>query len=272
MTKKPDIETLLTQIQPEPGERYYQNMQNAPWNKETRTYPVKSLVAAVVAVVIFGASLALTPLGALAQDVISRFFVIQDTNTRTFEVERPIEPTAVADAPVWEPLSLAEAQAQTSFTMTPPQPPAPYEFDGADVYNNGRTVMLSYRIPDDTSVGRNLVFFQSPVSDADPREIGASAVIEQVSINGVPGEYTSGWWAITDENSQGINGDQERLELESEWDNDFGLHYLEWIDGDYAYQIMWQESWNPDFVGQTDLMGYLRVEDLVAMAETVQAD
>lgn len=272
MTNKPDIETLLTKIRPEPSERFYQKMQNTPWNSETRTYPIRSLMAAAVAVVVFGATLALTPLGALAQDVISRFFVIQDTNTRTFEVERPIEPTAMADAPVWQPLSLAEAQAQTAFTMTPPQPPAPYAFDGADAYNNGRTVMLSYSIPDDTSVGRNLVFFQYPASEAEPHEIGANAVVKQVSINGVPGEYTSGWWAITEENSQGIEGDQERFELESEWDNDYGLHYLEWIDGDYAYQIMWQESWNPDFVGQPDLIGYLTIDDLIEMAKTVQVD
>lgn len=272
MTHPPDIEKLLNHIQPKPSNRLHEKMQNAPWNHKSQAYPVKQLIAAAVVILVVGAALSLTPLGALTQDLITRFFIVQDTNTRTDEVERPIEPTTVADAPVWEPLSLADAQAQADFVITPPQPPATYVFDGAEVYNNGRTVMLSYRAPNDTSVGRNLVFFQYPANESEPREIGADAVVRQVTINGVPGEYTSGWWAITDENVQGIENGQAQIELESEWDNDFGLHYLTWIDGQYGYQIMWQESWKPEFMGQPDLPGYLSLDDLVAMAETVNPD
>jgi hypothetical protein len=277
MTKS-DIKQTLQAMRPEPSDKLQARMCHAPWQSSPTSQPTlqRGLWVATLATLVFAGLMLFTPLGTWAQEVISRFFNVSDSNTQRYTVERPVT-TPMADALVWQAQAIQDAQAQADFTLAIPDVPAPYAFDGADVYNNGKTVMLTYRIMEGDALGRNLVLIQMPESEWEPREVGADAVIEAVTANGLPAEYTKGFWRVVNQTMGATTADgQQEVAVETVWDDDFGLHFLEWANGDMVYQLMWQET--PRFnevgrandIGRTDAIGYLTLDDLVTIAESVR--
>lgn len=276
------IETLLTHITDKPSERFYEKMENAPWNTAANeqsarptTRPNYRATAAVAIVALMTAGLLFTPLGAAAQELLSRFFTPLPTNTQTSTITINPQPTAIAEAPVYIPQSLAQVQAQVGFDIPLPRALPPF-YNTLDAQLVGDGVMVSFRNDSDT-VGRNLVMQIHPLGD-DPDhfdfEVGANAQIETVQIGNVTGEYVRGYWA-TDEAPTvvGENAEGQVVELEQSWNNDLGFQFLKWQADGFNYQIMFQEtgySMIEGYQSDPDAAGWLDMDDLVAIARSLR--
>jgi hypothetical protein len=267
-----DIEIRLSAIQPEPGARLATRLQNAPWKQPAQRPHIigQHRWAAAAATLLMAVGLTVfTPLGALAQAVLTHFFMPAATENITRTYTMP-EPTPMADAPVYQPQTLADAQALVDFGIVQPQfIPAGYVFESADVYDG--VVYLAYRIPRDF-IGRNLVIKQMHADDYVGWEVGANADIQPVTIGDNAGEYVKGWWGMTEPATPiGEENGVTTFEATLGWDESLGMHLLHWQRGDFAYEILYQESGNIISGRDTSAIpGLLTLADLITVAESVQ--
>lgn len=265
-----DIEARLSTIQPVPSARLGQRLQHAPWQSKVVRQPYTGFqrgwaVAAATLLMAVGL-MTLTPLGALAQELLTRFFTpaSSETITQTYSVQAA--PTPMADAPVYQPQALGHAQTLVDFAIAQPTVPSPYAFASADVY--GGVVYLSYQIPGDT-LGRNLVIKQMRTKDYAAWDVGVNAIIQPVEIGEASGEYVKGWWSSNGTEPRS-NGQTQQMDLV--WTNSIGMHLLHWQQGDFAYEILYQETGLP-MANQPDTStqpGALTLADLIGIAASLQ--
>jgi hypothetical protein len=189
-------------------------------------------VAAVLALVIF-TTLTVPPLRTLAQEVLNVLFQRTETNTVPFEtpVVMDVRPTPIAlvteAAPAGE--LLAEAIAQAGFVVKQPAyVPEGYVLTHAGYDSVANHVSLFY-----ARNGIGLVIVQIPADSAEPLDVGATAEITSVTVNGATGQYVEGGWKVNPE----VSGDTMTL-TEKVWDADFPFQQLRWHEGDMVYWMM----------------------------------
>jgi hypothetical protein len=167
-------------------------------------------------------------------------------STPTEENDEPSEQVAQ----VLDNLTFDEVQALVDFEVSQPTwIPEDFSFLNAAYYGEGNMVTLRYDFG-----GNVFALRQEPISSTEDCDlcftVGPGADIEEVSINGVYGEYVVGVWQVVEENGVWIN--------EKEWINDPYQQMLIWqVDG-MAYQIVY-----------TGFPSYIMKADMVAVAESV---
>ena len=279
MTQRPeekDIERLLFQIQPEPDDSLHERMQSAPWNQaDTIEFPQKSRyllrAAATLLITVLLVSLFFnTPVRSVAQQMLSIFFTISPDETREHSFERP-EPTATIPAEVIQatvesrrpPIETLAANAFVEIKL-PQYLPDGYVYESGYTDESGN-VFMTFSFAEGDRVRRFLNIHQG--NDVTHGfEIGANAIVQQVSINGVIGEYVQGTW-MTEE----VTETDGTVNMTTRWNNDTELHFLSWSLDGVSYQIFYQSSlyFTLDD-GLPDAPGYLTLDDLIAIADSME--
>lgn len=259
------IETTLGQIQPEPGPAFQHRMAKAPWQANPAPVyvlkPLRTLAAVAAAFVLLMVAMVYTPLGTLAQELLS-FFTRVGSSTVPYSYTVNPEPTLAAAGTVWQPQTLSDVEAKAGFDVLAPQMiPTGYAFDGADFADD--VVYLYFRMPGDT-LGRNLVIQEARVGVDTDMEIGVGAPVELVSIDGLSGEYVTGWWLATGSETR---VDDATRSGEMTWNAELGFHFLRFERDGLQVQVLYQETGNVTKIQDTSAQpGYLTKTDLVNIA------
>jgi hypothetical protein len=206
--------------------------------------------AAFAALVVL--TLTVPPLRVLAQEVLDSLFNRAPADTIAFEtpVVVDVNPTPIAEAIFATPGTLADVQAQVDFTLkAAAYLPEGYTFYSASVDAPG-LVTLSY-----VRGGYMLNISQSRVADAQAFEVGATAEIQTVEINGVAAEYVEGYWFAE------VNHEGDQAELRGRvWDGNGNYQQMRWQQDGIVY-------WMHSVIGSgTDLP----LDEWVAVAESLE--
>jgi hypothetical protein len=273
MTKKPDatqIETLLENINPQPSERFYQKMENAPWKQEAKEAKPKLIrfpYTRAAAIVLISLCLVLLaqPAQSFAQWLAQLFQIVPSETTTTIDL--PIVPTSTyVPSPTPSP-ALEEFQASLAFTIRQPQNLHGYIFHEAYTMPNSQTLIISYVLAGENPLARGLTLYQSTDEEMN-YQIGENAIVQPIEINGVYGEYVQGNWETIDTSSSAT-----QLSVRSQWDNSVQLHMLVWEMDGVTYQLLWQAAYLPHPAyygdGAPNEAGYLSLEDLIAIAASL---
>jgi hypothetical protein len=215
--------------------------------KAFRTSAIALAILAVFAVLLF-----FTPQGrVLAQEINNLFHkasgdtlpaeTLDITPVPTDQTATP-DPASILDAHS----SVDEVAAMAGFKVYQPASiPEGFAFSGGSFDPKTSIARLFYQ-----SVESNgIVLKQQPIGTGDTcdlcGEVGASAEIQEVSINGVRGEYVVGVWKLTDEGAV--------------WNSDPYLQTLRWQQDGFAFELMYMGS--PDA---------LTKDQMVAIASSLQ--
>lgn len=148
--------------------------------------------------------------------------------------------------------------------------PENYQYHHGNYYNiGGSAVELFYScgITSDNPWGHSFYIYQVKMSEAEyqfelehaPKdEVGESAQIKTVMINGVPAEYIKGEWREVMDNSSGTP-----VPVKKVWDNDLNRFKLTWYTNGFFYKIIGGYS---DETGLCTLTG----EDIIAIAQSLK--
>ncbi len=191
------------------------------------------LGAATTLVVIFASGVFFTtPQGQVVAQNIIHFFTRAESNqlpVQSWQLIPPVnegnqssDPASIIDAD----MSIQEVQQQAGFDVfTPSWVPENLEFSGASYDKDNGTVRIFYQYVETNG----LVFRQEliPLSDTCDLcgKVGADAAVQEISINGVYGEYAEGIWKLTD------NG--------PEWVSDPYLKTMRWQEGGMAFELLY---------------------------------
>lgn len=271
------IEQILTDLPDNPSERFQTTMSNAPWQQPAPSHNQRSFdrrIAAAVAALLFAGVLFATPLGSIAQELLSRFFAQQPTNSQTVTLNVQMEATPMANAVVHIAQDLASVQAQVGFTIpTPSNLPQGYVFRDANATAEGGASLYYYN-PDDEGIGRNLMLMVEPVGASSQLEIGSEAALEAVTIGAITAEYVRGWWAQAGSTVLAEEGTRQTIEAQLTWDNDAPFQFLVWEQDGLRHLLMFQATSNlgnpEDAATLRAAPGYLDRDDLVAIAASVE--
>jgi hypothetical protein len=256
--KKPpeeeQIAAWLADFKPQPSARFYQRMESAPWVKTSRaakkvknqpgwiarlsgapSLRIAAAAAALLAFIIIG-TLASPALRAVAQQLMHFFIPAQDDRI-SVQVTMPFPGEAGSfESADYFSLSLSEAQSLAGFpikeiTRLPPG----YAFSGAHFDPTLKAAALRY-----SDHGSFLVLTQRPSDKVEEYfSVGASAAVETVEVHGVQGEYVTGGWRVTPQESARIEtavpGTQ--VSLGAYWDPSLPQETLRWQEAGMAYEI-----------------------------------
>jgi len=280
-TNRP-IEDLLRSIQPKPGERYYQQIANAPW-APTRThrqpgwskkYRFAALAAGFLVLVL---ALLTTPAGSVVANEILRFFTRAQGNglpVPTDQYVAPIpspspaptrdlavlpaeqvarttptpKPTATAYPGMPTELSLAEAEALAGFDLYEPlRLPRDYRLRRIFYNSYVQAIQMDYASP---RAGSGEYFSIIQGKNLPPVTVGADAEIETFQV----GDYTA-------ELVRGI------------WFADAGSTQSTWREEPEWYTIRWQAQDITIEIGlrlnETVFPAYISHDEMIALARDV---
>jgi hypothetical protein len=163
-------------------------------------------------------------------------------------------------------LSPSQLEAQAGYDILEPAfIPENYQYDHGDFYTLGGNGVDLYYIcknVNDPPSGWGLWITQMKMSEAEyqfnmehsPRnEVGDSAQLETVSIDGVSAEYVKGNWRESLDSKQKI------------WDNNVNYHKLEWYKDGFLYEIH-----TGSMAGDDPGICLLTKEDIIAIAESLK--
>ncbi len=195
-----------------------------------RAHPI-ALPAALVFVIVV---LFMTPLPSKAAQFLSGLFSLAPSDEQAYATPLLLNatPTPVVTPIYTPPPSIAEVQAQADFHVkVPTWLPAGYEFQGAEYsIDNASSTWQDYM---NNNHQNGFILMQMPVEAAESFEVGASAAVIPISINGHAGEYVEGGWvAVTGEvdDTAALTGQV--------WDPDYPFQQLRWTEGDMAFLLM----------------------------------
>lgn len=186
--------------------------------------------AAALTVAVMGVALLASPeLRVLAQDIID--FFIPGAESRQSSVTVGGEPPAETDL---YPLSVAQLQEQVAGTLyLPTEIPETYHYDGGRYESSQQTLTATYRCDAMNTIGLTVRPLNS--DEITPYEVGASANIIDVDINGIAGQYVRGFWIpVVPDYDPNAPAPEERTALRAEmvWTNDSDHQMLWWYDAD----------------------------------------
>jgi len=296
MNQTPDnkhLETLLSNIQAQPGRSLSDKLADAPWNTPEapddrinvvqfaptprRNHRAMWRNAAAIALVIVGIALFVTPIRTTADHILSWFFVQSDSNTRTDTFVRPeatptMPPQAIqatlaareASTPV-----MSELRRMADFEFVVPQYiPSSYELH--DAYTRPNLVVLVYEPRGANPLKRHITLQMSYGEPHGTIQVGQDALLEQVTVDNKTIEYLRGSWEADDSIEE--NG---VITLQSEWDSSIQIHRLMWYDDtrNIQYNMMYQAAYLPHPAyygdGAPTVNGYLTRNDLITIAASV---
>ncbi len=193
------------------------------------------IAAALLGILLAGGFWAVPPLRTFAQEVIE-FFIPDQDDTRSAEIFVGGLPTDEPDQP---PGDLQTVIAQAPFGVyTPTNLPDDYQITDAEFAHGVVFITLTCVEP------WAIMISQRPLDESVVslgQEVGASAVIESVDINGVTGQYVHGGWDIVppanlDELRQ--TPQPQGVAVESVWNNDLPWGRLVWVADGFTFDIM----------------------------------
>jgi len=175
----------------------------------------------------------------VAQEIIN-FFTHSASDQGTAQLY--YDPPTPGAEPDYTPLSEQQAVTTAGFTvMLPTHIPANYHFDGALVSPDGQFVQLSYAC---TSQPWAFIISERLTSEesvqAISQTVGASAVIENVPVGAVIGQYVRGTWLPTGDVDLSDNNIAPGTSVPRDtiWDNTSFFQQLVWYADGISYQMM----------------------------------
>ncbi len=237
MTPIPDehqVEQMLAQIPLEPGAHLERRLSNAPWRP--RAVACRRVVTgALVGLLALTLFTAITPQGRAFAQGILQFFARTESDTRPIPTlalaSDPAVPSQAPVSPIIETrlpfedtcgdiysahCGMDEIRALVNFPVKGLEETAQgLVFSGAT--GGPEQVILLYQ---GESVNGLLLVFAEPADAANPLPVAASAEVEVVSINGLPGEYVQGAWYSIGGVNEGVSWTTESFAKTLRWDDD----------------------------------------------------
>ncbi len=281
-TSNRPIEDLLRSIQPEPGQRYYQKMANAPWVETqagrqpawSKKYRFAALAAGVL---VLAVALLATPAGNVVANELLQFFTRAQGNVLpvpTVQYNPPIpspspapthsleilpagqvaittqtpKPTPTEYPGMPAELSLAEAEALAGFDLYEPlRLPRDYRLARITYNTYHQAIEMEYTSPR-AATGESFYIIQG--KNLAPMTVGADAKIETFQV----GDYTA-------ELVRGV------------WFADAGSTQAAWQEGPEWYTIRWQAQDVAIEIGfrlnETFYPAYISHDEMLALARDV---
>lgn len=248
------IEHLLRSIQPLPSPRLYRLLASAPWQKRSVLVraPKWAVGILLIGCILLASFLISAPLRAVARTWVQYFLPDrQDSMQVSLGDLSPPELSQVASAENF-PFSVEQASRRAGFSVRLPDALLPgMSLVGARVEDHTASVVLLF-----TGAGYNLFLSQRPLdAGAEYFSIGSSAVVEEVWIAGIRGEYVSGGWVKQSGSPPTQSANSQDLHVQ--WDGLLPQHTLRWQSAGYAFQLRSTGSESP------------QKTDLIALAEAL---
>ncbi len=256
-----EIADLLSRVQPQPGLRFHEKMNQQTWNQDShaplRTTLKLSRVAAalgMIVLLVLGISIFSPSFDTFAQR-ISQFFFPSESETITTH----IDPREISHPLERFNLSMAEAENLAGFPLKIPATlPAVFEFTGAAYDETRQAAILNYVTSDSQLVLR---ISQQPLGSSY-QSISPAAQIESVEIGSFTGEYVAGGWMIPVPEVKSGFDDHAIASTQAVWDPTVYLQTLRWADGAILFEIM--------FAGDPEHPEHLDKDELIAIATRLQ--
>jgi len=228
------IENLLRQLQPKPSPRFYKRLDNAPWQIRPGLLVLRhwGLAMALLVCLVLAGILISPPLRAMARNWILYFLPDnQDQIELSIEQLNPQELyqyTTPGNFPysVEQISTLAGYYVSTLATLPPGM-----VLIGGRYESITQTTVLLYQ-----GAGYNLFLSQRPIEAGQEYfSIGASAIVESISVGDIQGEYVAGGWV----KRSGLPSTETvpPTELHIQWDETLPQYTLRWQIHDFAYQL-----------------------------------
>ena len=229
-----EIEILLKHFQPLPSPRFYLRMQKAPWHSQPTALlrrRVWLVPLALVTILVLGIFLS-PPLRIMARQLVLYFWPDQrDQMDLSFDL-LDTQQLYLYATPEYFPYSIEELSQIVGFQVSQLAELLPgMQLIGGRYEPGMQTTVLLYQ-----GSGYNLFLSQrSLISGQEFFSIGASAVVESVSIGDNQGEYVAGGWV---DRSEAPSSEPETSpELRANWDETLPQYTLRWQVQDYAFQL-----------------------------------
>lgn len=222
-------------------------------------FPTQYRIAAAVVMTIAVTLAVFTAFPSLAQS-LNQFFKRDSSDVKIQQAEVLVgednfnffrgSPFPTGEAELF---SLEEAQARVPYTITVPQTNGVF-LNRLALNEDTQTVIQIYHVPSIRSLNGSffLTFEQTPANLYEPPSIGASAVVEEVSIGETTGAYVIGTYETQSQLSEvvsmpsGVIQDDERflpygsvvrIDYQSVWVNNPQWQQLAWQDGDRVFRV-----------------------------------
>lgn len=259
-----DLRQLADSIQPDAAFvdalEHQLAQHSTPRPRRLWSFPARHLLTLAASLALVSVVFLVSPtLQSLAQDLL-QYFERDDNDTFPVvpasqeAIDAPPDADLRADS-----ISVAEAESQLGFdVLVPAKLPSGYSLIGAQLHAEQPFVSLIVAAPP----GRALFFNQwragsaLDVGQESWSKIAQSVTVHAVSINGAPGEYVEGGWAV-------FPG-----ETEAQWLPDAPERRLRWQQGDMLFEIIAMGG-SPASVG-TAGYSYLGQAEIIALAEDMQ--
>ncbi len=244
---EPEIEGLLSRFKPQPSQRFYRKMKEAPWHNplpgrdspfSAKRWRVQRLVwrlAVFVVLLLAGSAVFIPQVRAIARQIIFSFIAAPSN-----QIKVQVTPSSPGDLfdysdPASYPLSLDEAQVQAGFQLKQISPlPPELKLLGARYEASYNAVIVLYQ-------GDNFLIFltQRPLGNSqDVFSVGKGAAIEMVKIGELPGEYVRGGWkAFTTQPTAKNPTPESPVNITAVWDNSLPQSTLRWQANNMAYEL-----------------------------------
>lgn len=205
------------------------DQKTATKGKNSMKFRYMMLIAAIL--VLAGAT--------LASQIID-LIVPGDDDTRTIELfydPAPMTATPIDTMvlPTLDPANINSGDMPYT-PIIPEQLTERYELFSSEYFDIDGMHISEYRCPGNWG----LYFTQTPITDEEledyqPLEVGASAEVITVDINGAQGQYVRGFWVV--QRDDPLSEDEPRAEATMVWNNDIPFHELVWIKDGFIYNI-----------------------------------
>jgi hypothetical protein len=275
------IISYLEAFQPHPSEEFFLRMESAPWRATdedrssifnfmdwltgmSNSFHIPgmrvALASTLLLLVIILVTLASPKLQAVAQQIL-QFIVPAPTDELALQVTAQpsgtIEPLNAAER---YPLTITQAEGLSGYPLRViVNLPDGITITGAQYNPNLRAVTMRY-----AGTGQTLLFTQRPVGEImEYASVGASAPVEIVIVRGVPGEFVTGGWIVTDTNDriQATAAPGTQISLGVYWDPTLPQHMLRWQEGNMLYEILSTRTAYGVTIGK---------EELISLAESIE--
>jgi hypothetical protein len=262
MSPKKPLFQLLSEYQPIPERRFFQKMENAPWNQPKKKmahhstfFPRLGWQIAVVALLLLTLlslsiptvrasisawlGISIAPSNQMPAVPVNLVAVTHATLTTTLDASTPqpnpsrtataIAPNAVSDN---RPAEISQLDTRAGWRiLAPAHLPDGYQFQSVYLDTNQRMVILTYTatrpLPGSTdptlTETKSITFLQAQRNDFVPLQAAPSAHITDVQIGGQPAAYAIGAW---DTEFVKDENDPSGGKMISTWRNDLPVQNL----------------------------------------------
>jgi hypothetical protein len=247
-----EIEEMLVQIRPVPGDTFHTKMQKAAWRQASKGKLISIInetflptirparqaifISAILLLLVLG-YIASPTLKAAAKQFIS-FFVPAQTDTLSLPITIGQDGNLVAyDAPDYFSADIYTLPEFVEFDLLViPETLFGLKYSGTNYNLATSSVTTMYKGTDKT-----IYFTQRPTkSMLEFSSVGASAPIEMVIINGEPGEFVVGGWRPVE--SQLVITPDQVIEINENidifWDPNQPQRIMRWEENDLTYELL----------------------------------